>query len=155
VPVMVKEVGWGISERVAAMLHRAGVLLVDVAGAGGTSWSEVEGYRAQDQSARHVASAFLDWGIPTCDAIANVRRVSRETFVIASGGVRTGVDVAKAIALGASAAGLALPLLAPACESAEAVIERLREIDRQVRIAMLCTASRTLEQLPQALAPAY
>ena len=154
VPVMVKEVGWGISERVAGLLLAAGVRMVDVAGAGGTSWSEVEGFRAEADSDRRVAGAFLDWGIPTCDAIGNVRRASAEAFIVASGGVRTGVDVAKAIALGASGAGLALPLLAPACESAEAVIQRLGEIDRQLRIAMLCTGSRALADLPQALSAA-
>lgn len=147
-PVMVKEVGWGISARVAAMLRDAGVGIVDVAGAGGTSWSEVEGRRAEDDATRRVAAAFLDWGIPTCEAILNVRGASPHTTIVASGGVRTGVDVAKAIALGASAAGLALPLLAPACESADAVVDRLTEVERQLRIAMLCTASRTLADLP-------
>ncbi|MHB0876527.1 MAG: type 2 isopentenyl-diphosphate Delta-isomerase [Anaerolineae bacterium] len=150
-PVMVKEVGWGMSERAALLLREAGVPIVDVAGAGGTSWSEVEGRRAEDEATRRVAAAFLDWGIPTCDAILNVRRVSPETVVVASGGVRTGVDVAKAIALGATAAGLALPLLAPAYESAEAVAGRLGEVDRQLRIAMLCTGSHSLADLPAAL----
>ena len=152
VPVLVKEVGWGISVRVARLLHSAGVRIVDVAGAGGTSWSEVEGQRAP--SASRLAAAFADWGIPTSEAIANVLAVSRELTVVASGGVRTGVDAAKAIALGATAVGIALPLLAPACQDEAAVIEVLHELEQQLRIAMFCSGSRTLGDLRSALAPA-
>jgi isopentenyl-diphosphate Delta-isomerase len=154
VPVLVKEVGWGISTRVAGLLHDAGVRLLDVAGAGGTSWSEVEAHRALDESTRRVAAAFADWGIPTVESIQNVRRVAADMTIIASGGIRTGVDVAKAIALGATAAGIALPLLAPACQSAAAVVNLLRELERELQIAMLCTASRNLADLQHAITPA-
>ncbi|MGQ9552798.1 MAG: type 2 isopentenyl-diphosphate Delta-isomerase [Anaerolineae bacterium] len=153
VPVMVKEVGWGISARVARLLYDAGIRIVDVAGAGGTSWSEVESRRAPNASAGRVAAAFADWGIPTSEAIANVLTVSRDFAVIASGGVRTGVDAAKAIALGATAVGIALPLLAPACQDEAAVVELLQEFEQQLRIAMFCSSSRTLKDLPSALAP--
>jgi len=154
VPVLVKEVGWGISPRVAALLYQAGVRYLDVAGAGGTSWSEVEGYRALDESSRRVAAAFADWGISTVESILNVRQVAQDITIIASGGIRTGVDVAKAIALGASAAGIALPLLAPACQSAAAVVNHLRELERELQIAMFCTASRSLADLRRAIVPA-
>jgi isopentenyl-diphosphate delta-isomerase len=151
-PVLVKEVGWGISRQVAELLHAAGVRLVDVAGAGGTSWSQVEAWRAPGDSQRRVAAAFADWGIPTAQAILNVRRASTETAIVASGGIRSGVDVAKALALGATAAGVALPLLAPACQGPEAVVERLAEYEQQFRIAMFCTGCRTVADLPCALA---
>lgn len=150
-PLLVKEVGWGISTRVAAMLYDAGVRLVDVAGAGGTSWSEVEGERAPDESTRRVAAAFADWGIPTCEAIANVRGVSSDIAIVASGGIRSGVDVAKALALGARAAGIALPLLEPACHSYERVLERLREFERQLRIAMFCSGCARIADLAGAI----
>ncbi len=153
-PVLVKEVGWGISARVAALLGEAGVRLVEVAGAGGTSWSAVESYRAENDASRRVAEAFADWGIPTADAILNVRRTTPNTEIIASGGIRTGVEAAKALALGARAVGVALPLLRPALGSASEVIELVRELERQLRIAMTCTSSHRLTDLASALAPA-
>jgi len=153
VPVLVKEVGWGISPGAASLLHQAGVRIIDVAGAGGTSWSQVEAWRAHDESSRRVAEAFADWGIPTARSILNVRRVSDAIAIIASGGIRSGVDAAKAIALGAVAAGVALPLLAPARHSAQAVEQRLAEYERQLRIAMCCSGCRSLADLAVALIP--
>lgn len=152
-PVLVKEVGWGLSQRVARLLRETGVKFLDVAGAGGTSWSEVEGQRATDESSRRVASAFADWGIPTADSIRETRSAAPDAFVIASGGIRTGVEAAKAIALGADAAGFALPLLEPACRSADDVIEFLETITRQLRLAMLCSGCRHLADLRAALQP--
>jgi len=153
VPVLLKEVGWGLSARVTRLLYDAGVRLIDVAGAGGTSWSEVEARRAVNERSRRTAAAFADWGIPTAEAILNVRRVASDISIIASGGVRSGVEAAKAIALGACAVGIALPLLAPACQSATAVAERLRELEDGLRIAMFCTASRRLSDLSDAVVP--
>ncbi|NPV09404.1 MAG: type 2 isopentenyl-diphosphate Delta-isomerase [Anaerolineae bacterium] len=153
-PVLVKEVGWGLSERVARALWEAGVRLLDVAGAGGTSWSEVESLRANDESTRRVASAFADWGIPTADSIQQTRAAAPDAFVIASGGIRTGVEAAKAIALGADAVGFALPLLEPACRSAEEVIRYLQDVTEQLRLAMLCSGSQSLADLRHALRPA-
>lgn len=150
-PVLVKEVGWGLSQSVAARLHAAGVNLLDVAGAGGTSWSEVEGYRAENNGDRRVATAFSDWGISTAESIVETRRGAPGAFIVASGGIRTGVEAAKAIALGADAVGFALPLLDPAVRSAEAVIEYLSEVTQQLRLAATCTGSRSLTDLPMAL----
>ena len=147
VPVVVKEVGWGISDRVAAMLQDAGVAAIDVAGAGGTSWSAVEKYRARDQKSGNVAEAFADWGIPTADSIVMVRRAAPRVSVIGSGGLRTGVDVAKAIALGAHAAGIAAPLLAPATIGPAAVADKLEEITEELRIAMFCVGASDLDAL--------
>ena len=150
VPVVVKEVGWGISEEVARLLAEAGVAAIDVAGAGGTSWSEVEMRRAESESARRIAESFADWGIPTAESIQMARRGAPRTTIIASGGIRTGVDVAKAIALGADAAGMASPFLKPATVSAEAVGERIREVLEELRTAMFCVGAKNLQELRSA-----
>ncbi len=148
-PVMVKEVGWGISEEVARRLAQAGVTGIDVAGAGGTSWSEVERYRASNEAMKNVAAAFAQWGIPTADSIRMARKGAPEVALIASGGVRTGVDVAKAIALGADAAALATPLLKTANASWETVMEKLDEIIQELRITMFCIGARNLRELKE------
>ncbi len=151
VPVVVKEVGWGISTRVAEMLKQAGVAAIDVAGSGGTSWSVVERHRAVDEKGSSIAEAFGDWGIPTADSILMVRRGAPTVEIIGSGGVRTGIDVAKVIALGANAAGIATPLLAPAAVGADEVAAKLEEIIEELRIAMFCVGAgdlRTLRDSP-------
>jgi len=147
VPLIVKEVGWGISEDAARRLADAGVAAIDVAGAGGTSWSEVERHRADSESSRRIAAAFADWGIPTAESIQMVRRAAPDVTLIASGGIRTGVEAAKAIALGADAAALATPLLKPATVSPEAVGEKIGEILEQLRTAMFCVGARNLQEL--------
>lgn len=149
VPVMVKEVGWGISEEVARKLAQAGVAGIDVAGAGGTSWSEVERYRASSEAMKNVAAAFAQWGIPTADSIRMAKKGAPEITLIASGGIRTGVDVAKAIALGTDGAALATPLLKAADASWEAVRERLEEIIQELRIVMFCIGARNLHDLKE------
>ena len=118
VPVIAKEVGWGFSEADVRLLAEAGVKAIDVAGAGGTSWSQVEMHRAKSESQKRLAAAFIDWGIPTSEAIQNVRRAAPELIVIASGGLRSGVDIAKCIALGASMGGMASPFLKAAVQIA-------------------------------------
>jgi len=147
VPVIVKEVGWGISEEVARRLVDASVDAIDVAGAGGTSWSEVERHRADSESSRRIAAAFADWGIPTAESIQMVRRAAPGITLVASGGIRTGVEAAKAIALGADAAALATPFLQPATVSPEAVGEKIGEILEQLRTAMFCVGARNLQEL--------
>jgi isopentenyl-diphosphate delta-isomerase len=147
VPVIVKEVGWGISEDVARKLADAGVAAIDVAGAGGTSWSEVEMHRVVSEGSRRIAAAFADWGIPTAESIQMVRRAAPGVTVIASGGIRTGVEVAKSIALGADAAALATPVLQPATVSPEAVGERIGEILEELRTAMFCVGAGNVQDL--------
>ena len=147
VPVIVKEVGWGISEQVARRLADSGVAAIDVAGAGGTSWSEVEMHRADSQTLRRIAAAFADWGIPTAESIQMARGGAPELTLIASGGIRTGVEAAKAIALGADAVALATPFLQPATVSPEAVGEKVREILEELRIAMFCVGAGNLQEL--------
>lgn len=147
VPIVVKEVGWGISRRVAGMLHKAGVAAIDVAGRGGTSWSEVERHRAPDERMVSIAQSFADWGIPTAESIQMVRQGAPATTIIASGGIRTGVDIAKAIALGAHGGGVATPFLEPATIGAHAVADKLQEIIEQLRIAMFCIGVTNLGAL--------
>lgn len=149
VPVIAKEVGWGFSKEMATQLAKAGVRAIDVAGSGGTSWSEVEYHRAPDAFHAQVARSFADWGIPTADSIQYVREGAPDTFVLASGGLRDGIDVAKSIALGARAAGIASPFLKAAAQSVEAVLDYEREITTQLRIAMLCAGAKDLNALSQ------
>jgi isopentenyl-diphosphate delta-isomerase len=146
-PVIVKEVGWGLSRDVALRLRDAGVAALDVAGAGGTSWSEVERYRATSPAASRVAAAFADWGLPTADALLQVRQACPEMPVIASGGVTDGVEVAKCLALGADLAGMARPLLRSAVDSLEATTETLGVVVEQLRLAMFSAGARTVADL--------
>jgi len=136
VPVVVKEVGWGISEAVARQLAQAGVAALDVAGAGGSSWSQVESRRAANTVLMRVAESFAGWGITTADAIRQARRGAPSLPIVASGGVRTGPQAAVALALGADMVGLAQPLLPPAMLSAQAVTDELRVVIEGLRIAM-------------------
>lgn len=141
VPVIVKEVGWGISPATAKVLIQVGVTALDIAGAGGTSWSQVEYHRCLSQADRAVAASFANWGIPTADAIVSVHRSLPDTPLIASGGITNGIEIALALALGADMAGMALPLLAPAVSSLADLVEIIEVIIRQLRIALFCTGS--------------
>ncbi len=150
VPVIAKEVGWGFSQANARDLANAGVAAIDVAGSGGTSWSEVEYHRAPTTLDARVARSFADWGIPTADAIQYACAAAPALPIFASGGLRDGIDIAKSLALGAALAGLAGPFLQAASESVESVDLLIQELQAQLRIAMLCTASQNIKQLRQA-----
>ena len=147
VPVIAKEVGWGFSEQAARQLAEAGVSAIDVAGAGGTSWSQVEMHRANDEYQARLAAAFIDWGIPTAEAIQNVRRATPQLTVFASGGLRDGIDIAKCIALGATLGGMASPFLKAAAQSQEAIIQTIRLLQRQIQVCMFATGAANLGQL--------
>lgn len=147
VPVVIKEVGHGISVDTARSLAGAGVAGIDVAGAGGTAWSEVERQRVTTDGGHRLASTFASWGIPTVDSILMSRRGAPDLTLIASGGIRTGLDVAKAIALGADAAGIAAPLLRAANDSAEAVIGLLQQVIQELKVAMFCIGAANIEAL--------
>lgn len=146
-PVIVKEVGWGISAEVAIKLVNCGVAAIDVAGAGGTSWSEVEKFRHTDESLYRIASRFNDWGIPTAKAIQDVHQALPDTPVIASGGLRSGLDLAKSIALGASLGGYAGRLLKAATVSGEEVVKLLDEIILEMKVAMFAAGASNLMEL--------
>jgi isopentenyl-diphosphate delta-isomerase len=147
VPVVVKEVGWGISAEVARRLVDAGVAAIDVAGAGGTSWSQVEMYRAPSERWRRLCAAFADWGTPTAEALAQVRAALPDTPVVASGGLRNGVDLAKVLALGADLGGMAGPFLKAAYSSAEAVVALADETAEVLRRVMFCLGIATIPTL--------
>lgn len=149
VPVIAKEVGWGFSPKNVRDLVNAGISVIDVAGAGGTSWSEVEYHRAPTAFHANVAASFADWGIPTADAIRYAVEAAPTTPVIASGGLRNGIDIAKSIALGAIMGGMAGPFLKAADQSVEAVDDLIRVLKQQLRVSMLCTGSRTAADLQQ------
>ncbi|HYL27772.1 MAG TPA: type 2 isopentenyl-diphosphate Delta-isomerase [Candidatus Nitrosotalea sp.] len=146
-PIVVKEVGWGIAAADVRALFDAGIAAVDVAGAGGTSWSEVERYRIAEPWRARVAGAFASWGIPTALALVEARAIAPVETLIASGGIRNGLDVAKALALGADLVGIAGPFLRAAHESLEAADALARELIETLRIAMFCTGARTPRDL--------
>jgi isopentenyl-diphosphate Delta-isomerase len=146
-PVIVKEVGCGISTETAEKLAKAGVAGIDVAGAGGTCWSEIERKRAKNKLSNEIAAAFASWGIPTAESVLMARKGAPDTPIIASGGIRSGIDVAKAIALGSDAAGIATPLLKAANHSADEALNYLKEIIGTLRIAMFCIGARNLNEL--------
>ncbi len=147
VPLVVKEVGNGIGAALATRLIGCGVAGIDVAGAGGTSWSEVEACRQPDPWKREIAHSFAGWGIPTAAALIDAVSAIPDSPVFASGGIRDGIDAAKAIRLGAAAVGTAAPVLRDAADSVEAVSERIGRIVEELRIAAFCTGSADLEAL--------
>ncbi|MBB3952014.1 type 2 isopentenyl-diphosphate Delta-isomerase [Aureimonas jatrophae] len=150
VPIVAKEVGAGISGRLARRLLEAGVVAVDVAGAGGTSWAAIEAERIGDPAGRASALLFADWGIPTAQAIADVRRQCPEAVVIGSGGVRHGLDAARALRLGADLVGQAGASLSAAELSGEAAARHFSQVAQELRISCFCTGSPDLAALRQA-----
>jgi isopentenyl-diphosphate delta-isomerase len=147
VPVIAKEVGWGISERSAKLLADCGVSAIDVAGAGGTSWSQVEMHRAPDEFTRQLAATFVGWGIPTAESILNVKKATPDMPIFASGGIKDGLDIAKCIALGATLSGMAGQFLKAAAISTDNVIEMVKLTKRQIEVVMFATGTETLEDL--------
>ena len=151
VPVVVKEVGNGISASLVRRLADMGVAAVDIAGAGGTSWSEVEAHRQSDPSVRRIAHSFAGWGIPTALALMEARQLVPDLPIFASGGLRDGIDMAKALRLGASLCGVAAPVLGVATDSVDAVGERMAAFIEELRIAAFCTGSADITSLRSAI----
>ena len=147
VPVIAKEVGWGISEKTAKLLADCGVAAIDVAGAGGTSWSQVEMHRAPDEFTRQLAATFVGWGIPTSDSILNVKKAVPDMTIFASGGIKDGLDIAKCIALGATLGGMAGQFLKAAAVSTEKAIELMKLTKRQIEVTLFACGVDTLEGL--------
>ena len=150
VPVIAKEVGCGVSAALARRLWNTGIRVIDVAGAGGTSWAAVEARRAPDKRGRQIAETFRDWGIPTARALLDARAVCPDATLIASGGIKTGLDAAKAIRLGADLVGQAAGVLSAALSGEEAVVAHFQDRIAELRIACFCTASATLDELRRA-----
>ena len=151
VPVVGKEVGNGISGEVALRLVECGLAGVDVSGAGGTSWSEVEAHRQPDPEIRAVAHVFAGWGIPTAAALVDAVRAVPGRPVFASGGIRDGVDAAKAIRLGASLVGTAAPMLEPGADAADAAAKRMARMLEELRIAAFCAGAGDIAALRRAV----
>ncbi len=150
-PVIVKEVGCGISGPTARRLVDAGVAAIDVGGAGGTCWTDIEGRRSTSAATKAIADTFREWGISTADAVRSVRAACQEIPLIASGGLRSGLDIAKCLALGADLAAIASPVLKAAVDSAQAVHELLDRIIRELKLSMFCTGSTRPTDLQKAI----
>jgi isopentenyl-diphosphate delta-isomerase len=147
VPVIAKEVGWGISERTAKLLAGCGIAIVDVAGAGGTSWSQVEMHRAPDEFTRKLAATFVGWGIPTAESILNVKRAVPDMTIFASGGIKDGLDIAKCIVLGATLGGMAGQFLKAAAVSTEKAVEMMKLTKRQIEVTMFACGAGKIGEL--------
>ena len=146
-PVVAKEVGWGIAPDTVRRLLDAGVAAIDVAGAGGTSWSEVERHRIDDPVRERVAAAFAGWGISTAEALRMARHAAPAALIFASGGVRTGLDACKAIALGADLVGMAGPFLRAVAAGQNGAADLATELIAVMRVAMFCLGASTLGDL--------
>lgn len=147
VPVGVKEVGWGIDGKTARMLFDAGVQFIDVAGAGGTSWSQVEKLRSCDPIKKAAAELFAQWGIPTAECIQEVRSALTDIFLIGSGGISNGLQASKALALGANLAGFGRSLLEAAHESEERLGLVFEQAELELRIAMFGIGAANISEL--------
>jgi isopentenyl-diphosphate delta-isomerase len=146
-PVIIKEIGWGISSHVAAQLIDAGVAAIDVAGAGGTSWSEVEKYRAGNIILSETAAVFKGWGIPLVKSLQAVRKVDQKIPIIASGGIKTGVDIAKCISLGGNLCGIAGQFLKAAASSIEDTFILTETLKKQLEITMFASGAKSCGDL--------
>jgi len=146
VPVILKEVGAGFSAADVELLRGSAIRHIDVAGTGGTSWSRIENHRAQGNP-EGLGMAFQDWGTPTPLALQRLRPYAAEFTFIASGGVRSGIDMVKAMVLGASLCGLASPFLKPATQSADAVIEVVERLRREFTTAMFLLGVTRVDDL--------
>jgi isopentenyl-diphosphate delta-isomerase len=149
VPVIVKEVGWGISANTARRLAGAGVQVIDVAGAGGTSWSQVEKYRLTDEYRQTIAGAFKNWGISTAESIQMVAQAVPQVKIIASGGLKDGIDIVKCICLGAQIGGLAGSFLKVATKGTEETLRLINAIAQEIRICMFAVGVKNLQGLQE------
>ena len=146
-PLLVKEVGSGISPDIAMALAARRIQAIDVSGAGGTSWAHIEGLRTTDPGRQRMARLFSNWGIPTVTSLRECRRRLPQFPLIASGGIRSGLDMAKAVALGADLVGVAHLLLDPAMQSTEAVISALQQWIWELRVSMFLVGAANLNEL--------
>lgn len=145
IPIIAKETGAGIDGRDARILEKIGVDAIDIQGVGGTSWAAVETYRAENPD---LGNLFWDWGIPT--AVSTIEVLENTSLpVISSGGIRNGLEAAKAISLGADCVGMALPFLKYAYESPELIEEKINQFTRELKTAMFLVGASNIEELKQ------
>ncbi|MCJ7695542.1 MAG: alpha-hydroxy-acid oxidizing protein, partial [Anaerolineaceae bacterium] len=147
-PVVVKEVGWGISAETAQRLQNAGVSAIDVAGAGGTSWSQVEMFRNQDLFMAETCGDFRDWGINTVESINNIKRFAPEMTIIASGGLKNGIDICKTLALGAILGGMASVFLKAATTEDETILlKTIQKVSQEIKICLFASGVKCLREI--------
>lgn len=149
VPVIVKEVGNGISATMAEKLINVGIKAIDVAGAGGTSWAMVESERSKNHLKRELGKTFANWGIPTADCVADIAKKHPNIPLIASGGIRNGLEISKLLALGADVVGLAYPFLKAAMTSMEALEELIELLNAEIKTVLFCTGNKDIKSLQQ------
>lgn len=148
VPVLIKEVGCGISASTLQRLNNIGVSVIDVSGKGGTHWGRIEGLRAEIQSPTYKAAlVFQDWGISTVESLCLGKETCDFSQIWASGGIRTGLDAAKLLAMGAAAVGVAQPFLEAALVSEEALFQRIDQLEFELKIALFCTGIGNLQDI--------
>lgn len=153
VPVLLKEVGAGISEVTARKMAELPIAGVETAGAGGTSWSKIESLRTSNDIQKTTGELFARWGVPTAESVIACRRAMPGKVVIASGGIRNGIEIAKALALGADAAAVALPVLKAAEKSVESAVQEIERILEELRVAMFATGSARVADLRGKVSP--
>lgn len=147
VPVLVKEVGCGIDKDSAIKLVDVGVKAIDVAGLGGTSWAAVEMYRQSDPVRKEVSERFIDWGIPTVTALKNLEELQGKAIIISSGGLDSGIDMAKSLAFGADLCGFARKFLLAAEKGEPALYQTIEQILLELKISLFCTGSGSLSEI--------
>ena len=147
VPVVVKEVGYGISASVAKKLYDAGVEVIDIAGAGSVSWTEIESARSNDIVMKRASETFLDWGNPTAECVKSIAENVKKVKIISSGGVKTGLDIAKSIALGADICGNASDFLLKIANSRSECENFIETLKIELKTAMFCTGCKNLKEL--------
>ncbi len=147
VPVVVKEVGFGFSAATLKRLHEMGVSVVDISGRSGTHWGRIEGLRAQDPIRDQASTTFQNWGRSTLGILQEIEGQKFKFQVWASGGVRSGLDVAKCLALQAQMVGLAYPWLKAALESEESLEQLYQQISFELKVALFCTGSQGVQSL--------
>lgn len=147
VPIIVKEVGSGMDVNTAKKLNKIGVQAIDIGGAGGTSWSYIEGLRSSHEGTLKLGETFRNWGIPTANALKAIKNQNINSDLIATGGIRDGLTVAKSVALGAQMAGVGLPLFRAALTSQKATFMILETLLKGLKITMLATGSQSLDEL--------
>ena len=148
VPVVVKETGCGFSRATLKRLRGTGVAAVDVAGLGGTHWGRIEGDRSEERNVRHQAAESLaDWGIPTVESLLNAAAIKPDYEIWASGGVRSGLDAAKALALSADVVGVAMPILDAALKGEDELRYKMSEFEYELKTVMFCTGSASINEL--------
>lgn len=147
VPVIVKEVGCGMSQPTIKRLADAGVAAIDVSGFGGTHWGRIEGLRAESSIQKQAAETFASWGISTVQSLMSAMDADVDCEIWASGGVRNGLDAAKLLAVGAKAVGVAQPLLEAALLSQDALMTKMQVLEHELKIAMFCTGTSRVSDL--------